>query len=187
MIRVIRASPIIYSPKPLALCRLCIIFIFYVTRLVIYGHRIYIHVQTYKLIVNHPHLKVWACPVRDMGNWLTRRHRNMQKLEERNTYTPTDIPQVCGNCGLPLNREETLSVSGLKTSSNSSDAALIGFRSSETGISIEMSLLQKLLSTDKRTRPPIRYSASNHSVRRGTLLHTLKSVVSATPAPHGVL
>jgi hypothetical protein len=66
----------------------------------------------------------------------------MQKLEERNTYTPTDIPHVSGNCDLILNRtetsvyavsvygaairvcdvnwrnglEETLSVSGLKTS-----------------------------------------------------------------------
>jgi hypothetical protein len=49
----------------------------------------------------------------------------MQQLEERNTYTPTDIPQVRGNCDLPLNREETLSVASLKTSSNNSDAALI--------------------------------------------------------------
>ena len=83
----------------------------------------------------------------------------MQQLEERNTYTPTDIPQVSGNCGLALNREETLSVPDLKTSSNNSDAAL-------TAILI---------------------SATNYPVRRGTLLHTLKSVVSATPAPHGVL
>jgi hypothetical protein len=48
----------------------------------------------------------------------------MQKLEERNTYTPTDIPYVCSNCGPSLNVEETLSVPVLKTSSNSSDAAL---------------------------------------------------------------
>ncbi len=64
----------------------------------------------------------------------------MQKLEERNTYTPTDVPQVrlknpskkdeyhgvfqCSNCGLSLNRGETLSVPDLKTSSNNSDAAL---------------------------------------------------------------
>ncbi len=48
----------------------------------------------------------------------------MQKLEERNTYTPADVPQVRSNCGLSLNREETLSVSDLKTSSNNSDAAL---------------------------------------------------------------
>jgi len=42
----------------------------------------------------------------------------MQKLVGRNTYTPTDAPQVRGNCDLPLNREETLSVSDLKTPSN---------------------------------------------------------------------
>jgi len=48
----------------------------------------------------------------------------MQKLEERNTYTPTDIPHIRSNCDLSLNREETLSVPDLKTSSNTSDAAL---------------------------------------------------------------
>jgi len=71
----------------------------------------------------------------------------MQQLEERNTYTPTDIPHIhsnfetpiiskylngvsnfetpiiskylngVSNCDRILNREETLSVSGLKTSS----------------------------------------------------------------------
>jgi hypothetical protein len=50
----------------------------------------------------------------------------MQQLEERNTHTPTDIPNIRSNCGLPLNREETRRRSGLKTSSNNSDAALIG-------------------------------------------------------------
>ncbi len=49
----------------------------------------------------------------------------MQKLEERNTYTPTDIPHVRSNCGLALNVEETLSVPGLKTSSNNSDATVL--------------------------------------------------------------
>ncbi len=48
----------------------------------------------------------------------------MQTLEGRNTYTPTDIPHTRSNCGLALNREETLSVPGLKTLSNLSDAAL---------------------------------------------------------------
>ena len=48
----------------------------------------------------------------------------MQKLEERDTYTPTDTSHVRGNCGPVLNREETLSVPGSKTSSNNSDAAL---------------------------------------------------------------
>ena len=56
----------------------------------------------------------------------------MQKLEERNTYTPTDIPHVRGNCDPVLNVEETLSVQGLKTSSNNSDAALTGLGSSRT-------------------------------------------------------
>ena len=48
----------------------------------------------------------------------------MQKLEERNTYTPTGIPHTRSNCDRILNRKETLSVSGLKTSFNNSDAAL---------------------------------------------------------------
>ncbi len=59
----------------------------------------------------------------------------MQQLEERNTYTPTDIPHVRSNCGLLLNRKETFSVPGLKTSSNNSDAAPTGFGSSRTGLS----------------------------------------------------
>lgn len=42
----------------------------------------------------------------------------MQKLAERNTYTPTDTPLVCGNCDLSLNKEETLSVINLKTLAN---------------------------------------------------------------------
>ncbi len=56
----------------------------------------------------------------------------MQKLVGRDIYTPTDVPQVYGksqwlNCDLPLNREKTLSMLGLKptgflkTSSNNLD------------------------------------------------------------------
>ena len=30
----------------------------------------------------------------------------MQKLKEKNTYTPTVIPQDCSNCGLSLNSPE---------------------------------------------------------------------------------
>lgn len=57
----------------------------------------------------------------------------MQKLKERNTYTPTVIPHDCSNCGLPLNSPEGRdSVAGLKTSFNSSDAALTGYRDSGT-------------------------------------------------------
>jgi hypothetical protein len=45
----------------------------------------------------------------------------MQKLEERNTYTPTDAPQVCSNCDSVLNSLERDSVLDLKTSSNNSE------------------------------------------------------------------
>lgn len=55
----------------------------------------------------------------------------MQKLEERNTYIPTDIPHVSGNCDRILNREKTLSVSDLKTFSNNSDAALTATEQAE--------------------------------------------------------
>ena len=60
----------------------------------------------------------------------------MQQLEERNTYTPTDIPHVSGNCDPALNREETLSVPGLKTSSNNSDAALTATEHAEQNMSV---------------------------------------------------
>ena len=48
----------------------------------------------------------------------------MQKLSGRNTYTPTDIPQVRSNCGLSPNRDQSLSVADLKTPDNNPDAAL---------------------------------------------------------------
>lgn len=49
----------------------------------------------------------------------------IQKLSGRRlTDTPTDIPHVRGNCGLSLNREETLSETGLATPDNNPDAAL---------------------------------------------------------------
>jgi len=60
----------------------------------------------------------------------------MQQLKERNTYTPTDIPHVSGNCDLSLNREETLSVIGLKTSFNNSDAALIATEQAKQNTSV---------------------------------------------------
>ena len=60
----------------------------------------------------------------------------MQKLGERNTYTPTDIPHIRSNCDLLLNREETLSVIGLKTSSNISDAALIATEHAKQNTSV---------------------------------------------------
>jgi len=51
----------------------------------------------------------------------------MQKLVERNTFTPTDIPHVRGNCDPVLKALRGRSgVPDLKTSSNNSDAALTG-------------------------------------------------------------
>ena len=50
---------------------------------------------------------------------------HMQKLVERNTYTPTDIPHVRSHCAQSLKvLRGRDGVAGLKTSSNSSDAAL---------------------------------------------------------------
>jgi hypothetical protein len=133
----------------------------------------------------------------------------MQQLEERNTYTPTDIPHIRSNCGLILKRtetsvhavstygaairvcdvnwrnglEETLSVSGLKTSLNNSDAALTGSEKFQNR-TFEF-LLQKLLNLPTTEHEPVIVKTGYHLLRR--LLHTLKSVVSDTLASHGVL
>ncbi|MBF0225691.1 MAG: HNH endonuclease [Desulfobacterales bacterium] len=48
----------------------------------------------------------------------------MQKLWERNTYTPLNASQVQCNCDPVLNKEDTLSVQGLKTSDNNPDVNL---------------------------------------------------------------
>jgi len=66
----------------------------------------------------------------------------MQQLEVRNTYTPTDIPHVSGNCGRILKKEETLSVSGLKTSFNNSDAALIAIEHAKQNMSVSPFTIQ---------------------------------------------
>ncbi len=108
----------------------------------------------------------------------------MQKLEERNTCTPTDIPHVSGNCDLSLNREETLSVSGLKTFSNNSDAALTGLERYQNR-TCEFLLYKLLIPLTNEHEPVI--VTTGCQLRRGTHIHTLNSVVSATSAPHGVL
>jgi hypothetical protein len=48
----------------------------------------------------------------------------MQKLGSENINTPTDAPQVRSNCGLWLNREETLSATSKKTFYNNPDVDL---------------------------------------------------------------
>jgi len=105
----------------------------------------------------------------------------MQKLEERNTYTPTDIPHVSGNCDPILKREETLRVSGLKTSSNNSDAVLTANLIRRTGLASSRHCYQNAI--ESGIRQPIRYSAINYLVRRGTLLPVMNYRASATPAP----
>ena len=50
--------------------------------------------------------------------------KEKQKLVGRNTYTPTDAPQVRSSVTLSLNREETLSEQSLKTPSNNPDVDL---------------------------------------------------------------
>jgi 5-methylcytosine-specific restriction endonuclease McrA len=52
----------------------------------------------------------------------------MQTLEKRNTYTPPNASLVRCNCDLALNREETFSVSGSKTSSNISEVNQLQIR-----------------------------------------------------------
>ncbi|MBF0228287.1 MAG: hypothetical protein HQK63_07395 [Desulfamplus sp.] len=48
----------------------------------------------------------------------------MQKLLERDTYTPLNASQVQCNCDSVLNKEDTLSVQNLKTFDNNPDVNL---------------------------------------------------------------
>lgn len=61
--------------------------------------------------------------MRFKSNWLIRWQRSdfLQKLEERNTYTPLNTSLVQCNCDSELNKEETLSVQSLKTFSNNTE------------------------------------------------------------------
>ena len=71
--------------------------------------------------------------------------KNKQKLDRRDTYTPTGAPQACGNCDplqngvlKSLNREETLSVPDLKTPSNNPD---VDIRSGMTGRGLRVPII----------------------------------------------
>jgi len=53
----------------------------------------------------------------------------MQKLEGRDTYAPTDAPQVCSNCDSVIKHGQCDQVlRNLKTPSNSSDVDLLQHR-----------------------------------------------------------
>ena len=112
----------------------------------------------------------------------------MQQLEKRNTYTPTDIPHVSGNCDLSLNREETLSVSGLKTFSNNSDAALIatGHAKQNTSVSAVFVLNmrgQPLMPTTPRKAKQLLKEDKAKVIRRTPFTIQLKYATGETKQP----
>ena len=82
----------------------------------------------------------------------------MQKLGKRNTYTPMGIPHTRSNCDLLLNGEETPCVTGLKTFSNTSDAALTATKYAGQNMRVSVTVIWAI---ESGTRPPIRYSAIN--------------------------
>ncbi len=84
----------------------------------------------------------------------------MQKLEERNTYTPADIPHVRSNCDLSLNSSEGRnSVLGkmpdLKTSSNQLRCGSNWFREVPEQ-DLWVSVIKTFLSIYKRIRSTYR-------------------------------
>ncbi len=64
--------------------------------------------------------------------------KEKQKLDRRNTCTPTGTPQARGNCGHALNREGSPGVQGLKTSSNNPD---VDIQSGMTGRDMRVPVL----------------------------------------------
>src|SRR5660398_205860 len=112
----------------------------------------------------------------------------MQKLEERNTYTPTDIPHIRSNCGLPLNREETLSVSGLKTFSNNSDAALIATEHAKQNTSVSAVFVlnmrgQPLMPTTPRKAKQLSKEDKAKVIRRTPFTIQLEYATGETKQP----
>ena len=76
----------------------------------------------------------------------------MQQLVERNTYTPTDIPHVRGNCDPALKAPRGRSgVPDLKTSSNNSDAVLTGLV--VPGQNLRVSVIKTTFTLNKRVEP----------------------------------
>ena len=138
----------------------------------------------------------------------------MQKLEERNTYTPTDIPHVSGNCDLLLKRtetsvhavstygaalrvydvngrnglEETLSVIGLKTSSNNSDAALIATEHAKQNTSVSAVYVlnmrgQPLMPTTPRKAKKLLTEGKAKVIKRTPFTIQLKYATGETRQP----
>ncbi len=113
----------------------------------------------------------------------------MQQLEERNTYTPMDIPHVRGNCDLALNNSESRnSVSGLKTSSNNSDAALIATEHAKQNTSVSAVYVlnmrgQPLMPTTPRKAKKLLKEGKANIVKRTPFTIQLKYATGETVQP----
>ena len=95
--------------------------------------------------------------------------KERQKLDRRDTYTPTDAPQVRGNCDHALNREGTLSVHGLKTPSNNPD---VDIQSGMTGQDLRVPVI------NMRNEPLMPTSPGK---ARRLLKHNRARVISSNP------
>lgn len=74
-----------------------------------------------------------------------------QKLSKRNTYTPTNTPQVRSNCDSVLNSsEDRNSVQSLKTFDNIPDEALTGKRTPEQNCSVKKTEVSVVYVLNKR-------------------------------------
>ncbi|MHB1493707.1 MAG: hypothetical protein ACYCP1_08605 [Thermoplasmataceae archaeon] len=87
--------------------------------------------------------------------------KEKQKLDRRNTYTPTDAPQVRSSATLSLNREETLSEQTLKTPSNNPD---VDIQSGMTGGDLRAPVLNMrneplMPTTPGKARKGLRFTA----------------------------
>src|SRR5659263_167795 len=98
----------------------------------------------------------------------------MQKLEERNTYTPTDITQVSGNCDRILNREECF-VFGRRKTGYFELRKLDGTKIHASAKIKDLTLLETANTLLISYLGGVRSSPD------------YKSGVSATPTPHGDL
>jgi len=86
----------------------------------------------------------------------------MQKLKERNTYTPLGASQAQCNCDSELNRDQSLSVQNLKTSFNNTEVNPVQ--------QTERSLKAKVFVLNSQGKPlmPCSYAKSKKMVKKGS-------------------
>jgi 5-methylcytosine-specific restriction endonuclease McrA len=113
----------------------------------------------------------------------------MQTLEERDTYTPPNASQVRCNCGPALNREETLSVPGLKTSSNTSDVSQLPIRKEKERQNLRVSVCvlnmrgKPLMPTTPRSARKLLESGKARVVQRSPFTIRLNYATGETKQP----